>query len=777
MGHDKLINYLYKNLNNECIEEINIVLEIKKIVANHIMFDISFLIYQILLEIEDEINSIIKIVLNLPFYCFNLDLMEEKLDVIIDKPYWKDNIDNIHSILKGDNEDEIIINFISNLSKNNLIENIIIDKIFNKLKEYIILIHFMDTVETINIIFDGIPSYSKILEQRRRRIKNHIESQERKQKFDIYFDNIENSYQSNDGINYDYFKWLKYRFSLDKSFGPSSLMILRLEKELEIKLKNNFPNIKILINSGNINGEADYKIFNIIHSYNYVGDIVIHTIDSDLVHEIIVQQNYFQIKKKDIYLSVVRYNLRNDNVVQYIEASNINKNLMKIYNCCNNININNSYIIYDLAFIFFFFGNDHLPSSLEIGPELTLEYYCKTHYNTFKKDKKKNTESSTFITDSDTIINLNDDEIRINFTNLNLFLKEIDKNEFLNKTRIILGRYFKIPNQLIIYLVDKCKLTFDNVLLLCKKILFDSGKEMKEELDEDDLRLKLINKYSNVDYPLDTNTLDIKEFKINCNKLLSILDISESDDKFYGLPIYNKPFYLLDDNNKNFYLNFNEIIITNLIKKNPLIYDYIPIEQILNSNFFSKTPNLQTNNMITSYIRKIYHLTSTLFGNMTNYNSNNLTYYSDYIVPSLKSIINELNTNNTFNFEEDILKDNITHENYFNSIDHHLIITPFIKNIKWKFKNENLSFFINNVDLKNFWFNMEDNFLFKNFDINEFKIKWNIVLEFLKKSKENNNLLLPFESSITNFSVEDLIENYVVCSTLKSDSKLDIICI
>ena len=265
MGHDKLINYLYKNLNNECIEEINITLEIKKVLANHIMFDISFLIYQILLEIEDEVNSIIKIILNLPFYCFNLELMETKLNVIIDKPYWKDNIKNINNILNGENEDEIIINFISSLFKNNLIENIIIDKIFYKLKEYIVLIHFLDTIKTINIIFDGIPSYSKILEQRRRRIKNHIESQERKQKFDIYFDNIENSYQTNDGINYDYFKWLKYRFSLDKSFGPSTLMILNLEKELELKLKNSFNNVTIVINSGNINGEADYKIFNIIH--------------------------------------------------------------------------------------------------------------------------------------------------------------------------------------------------------------------------------------------------------------------------------------------------------------------------------------------------------------------------------------------------------------------------------------------------------------------------------------------------------------------------------
>ena len=386
----------------------------------------------------------------------------------------------------------------------------------------------------------------------------------------------------------------------------------------------------------------------------------------------------------------------------------------------------------------------------------------------------------------------------------------------MNKTRIILGRYFKIPNQLIIYLVDKCKLTFNNVLLLCKKILFDSGKELEKELDEDDLRLKIINKYSNVEYPIDINNLDIKEFKNNCTKLLSILDISEEEYRFYGLPIYNKPFYLLEDNNKNFYLNFNEIIIANLIKKNPLIYDYIPIEQILNNNFFEMDNSLlrfglsaknsdavctgkqsfsipqpqshimesapqillsadysnihgsadntqslflKTNkididlssNTIQSYIKKIYHLTTTLFGNMTNYHSNNLTYYNEYIVPSLKSIINEIDQNinlknQNINFTESILKDNVKQEDYFNSIDHHLIITPFIKNIKWKFKNDNLSFFINNIDLKNFWFNLEDNFLFKNFDINEFKTKWAQIIHNLNNSKKTQcQLIYEFE--------------------------------
>ena len=93
----------------------------------------------------------------------------------------------------------------------------------------------------------------------------------------------------------NFIKWIEKRFSLDKSFSPISPIIKRLEIELARYYKNR--NIKVFINPGSSNGEADLKIFQFIQNENLTGDVLIHTTDSDFIHLMLIQQVYFNFKR------------------------------------------------------------------------------------------------------------------------------------------------------------------------------------------------------------------------------------------------------------------------------------------------------------------------------------------------------------------------------------------------------------------------------------------------------------------------------------------------
>jgi hypothetical protein len=712
MGFDKLLNFISKNLNFDSIEEYNIDSNIKKIITNNIMFDISFLIYQSFIEIEDEINNIIKIILSLPFNFSNNLVQEEILNIFISNHWAFLNID-YDEIFDGNNEIEIINKFISYLNNkkfndNTILDNIVAMKIFDKIQNNIINLHNIELIKFINIIFDGIPSYSKILEQRRRRIKNYIESNYKKQQYDNYFKNLDNIYEQYNNLTFDYIKWLKNRFTIDKSFGPTSPIIFFLENFIYKNLMLKFPNIKIIINQGKHNGEADYKIFKSIYNKEYTGDICIHTIDSDLVHQVIVQQNYFNIFKNDINLSIVRYNYKNNNI-QYIDANIIINNIQQCYNSIASIGITfNKNIIFDVCLLFLFFGNDHLPSSYEIGPELNLNYLLKIHYDIFNNNKS--------------IIDIENNKIIFSFENFKLYLKKIYANNEINKTKILMTRYFKINYNLLNYLTDKLELGFLQIIQVCRKLLFDDGK-INNDLDEDDIRYKLINKYENLDFPIQieqNKKINKQEMNLQFIKLLSILDKTADEDIFCGLPLYNKIFYLTNDNYKNIYNIFLDTITENFIDKNNIIFDH------KNINDFFKNDIIDLNEekiKCHNYLKKIYQLVNTLFGNMKDYTCNNFTYYKYYEVPSLYSLINYLDNNNNINFDIEISNENVNENNYFNSIIHYIIITPHIKLILWKY-NQNQTL-IESLNLEYLWYDNQDNFKFKDLDIYEFINKWN----------------------------------------------------
>ena len=162
------------------------------------------------------LNYIIKLICGLLYNDNNL--ITSNLNKILDKPYWRKINININSIIDGKDEIQIINNFI-NFIDNNSITTLLYWCILDFLKDKIENIHDVNFLKSINIFFDGIPTYSKILEQRKRRVKTYIDSLNRKKLFNDYFDNVNDNIIKEDNFYYEYFLWIKYQYSFSKSLG------------------------------------------------------------------------------------------------------------------------------------------------------------------------------------------------------------------------------------------------------------------------------------------------------------------------------------------------------------------------------------------------------------------------------------------------------------------------------------------------------------------------------------------------------------------------------
>ena len=60
MGFDGLISFLIRNLPNDTFDEINLTKNYNKFVSKNVLVDISFILYNCYIEIENDINLILK---------------------------------------------------------------------------------------------------------------------------------------------------------------------------------------------------------------------------------------------------------------------------------------------------------------------------------------------------------------------------------------------------------------------------------------------------------------------------------------------------------------------------------------------------------------------------------------------------------------------------------------------------------------------------------------------------------------------------------------------
>jgi len=165
--------------------------------------------------------------------------------------------------------------------------------------------------------------------------------------------------------------------------------------------------------------------------------------------------------------------------------------------------------------------------------------------------------------------------------------------------------------------------------------------------------------------------------------------------------------------------------IVNLNHEHPLLYEYNDIHQHL------KEKKLYN---VNDYLKKLYHLILSQFGNMKDFHNDNLTYYQHYDIPSISSIIEFIDQikpeiNQTKIWLKEIKNENVI--NYFDTTSHYLIISPFL--FSYNISNE---IYKKIEPIENLWVNDLNNFDYRKINIKDFLRVYNNALNN-KKSKEN----------------------------------------
>lgn len=728
MGFDGLISFLIRNLPNDTFDEINLDKNYNRVISKYILIDISFILYNCYIDVENDINKILKLIYSLS--CTDYDKVISMIEKEFSKNHWKE----MEITLDGETQDEISEKFINFLTEND--NKVFFDLLSNytcsKLKNILEKLFELKFSKEVILFFDSIPSYSKILEQRKRRIKNYIESQNRKEYYLKYFSDLENDNMEEDNIEYDYFNWMKKKFSCNKIIDSNSSFVKHLKGFIKQGIK--LENISITIDNEDF-GEADYKIFKFISSKKLSDNITILSCDSDLVYQLILQQYNYNYLNKNINLSLFKFYVNSFDYCQYFSSNKILNYISNYYHEINSSkDIQNNNFTLDFLLILNFFGNDFLPSSLEIGPEISFTNLIKTYYQVFNKKK------SSII-----IPQLNDNVLKydINFENLKLWINELLKTSSF--TKIILLRYYKVPYNITFILTEKLNLELleikDKIL---KPYLIYQG-HIQSNLDENDIRKILYQEFIKDNEIINiSNPLDPKNYHQSLSSYLEQLESLLSNYLDYH-----------DIENLGFKNNSYSIETEDNMYQN--LYNYISKESnISDKNIdvnFNYTIPSSTKNQVEQYLLMLYFIVTNFFNEMEFYKSTNLTRYSFKNVPSLKQIESFINTNDMSEIKKKynyIIESNILEKNkYIDSTLHHLIITPYLIDSSYLDMLDNkelLKKIINNFDttLNKIWCKDEnDNFIIE--DPKFLLRSWSDLLHkinYQNALEHKNNLLI-----------------------------------
>ena len=656
MGIERFFSSLNKNFN--VVEDLKIPYQ--PIDSTHFFIDFNSIIHNVSSQMISQINL----------------YKQGKIDSL---KFEMKNIDDFEDVLILEVEKSII-----NLLSQNLIP---------------------ENLNYLMIAIDGVPTFAKIMEQKKRRYIGDLLSQLMK-KFELPFE------------------WSKINISPGTEFMNKMSKMLNNKTFFE-KCKEVCVNLRQVLVSDVYNpGEGEMKIMDCLYEINYSDDykITVYSPDSDMILLLMILK---------FPVTLLRYDQQKSTIEKEPIFNQINVDKFKkvLFDYCNERIelVDKKLIIDEIVYIFTLFGDDFIPKTESINVGEDINFIIDNYLLTLK--------------DKGNIITIKNKNYTINYENLYYFFNKISKDEIEDLNRYFYTSKFKNFK----WAKDK-NFNFD---------LFNISNELKNSADKNEISNKIKNSKHSKDpffnfiynckkiidgfklYNFNKNNTKHKNYNmIKKYKSLYYLNISDNDLiddllQYCILNNYEFPFYFYQpENNKNYenFINrsfekkfhlskmkklelFNpgneseelEYLIQNKLDKfynlfNPINFFY-RTKVTTTSNYYNiMFPNKDKNKIIEKYIQGFEWVLNYYFNRKTDY----LWHYPYSRTPLLSDVINFNKKVEELDFQKNYI---------FSPLELIIYITPIDSFSKLNF----LPDFISNQTKKDIFKFIEDNlFMFIN---------------------------------------------------------------
>ena len=366
MGVPKLFNVITKNnvTYSAIVENID-----KEVSVKYFYLDFNSIVHVVSQILVIELNEILYILMSLKS---KSDLQNNKtIKKIYDK--YSPHLDNFYKKFNHFESEEIICNkFNEYMDVDKLVINLVTDQIHYLIKTFI-----KGTIDLLYIAIDGVPSKSKMVEQKQRRYMGAIVSEYKKFLFKKYEDVLKKSKTVHGSSRYLY-EQHKIEFNKSK-ISPGTTFMDDLTNKLG---KESFDCKKYILSSIDEIGEGEKKIIDHIKDNKY-SDCMIYSPDADMIlltslleekGHVILRHNQQTSTKDETIYDLIRIDIFKNNMYDYLDNKSVNKkNFIKDMICLASV-----------------FGNDFIPKIESIDVQYNFEQLLGIYLDTFKFFDEKN---------------------------------------------------------------------------------------------------------------------------------------------------------------------------------------------------------------------------------------------------------------------------------------------------------------------------------------------------------------------------------------------------